>query len=215
MTPAELLACALDLDLAKRRAVGRRGALLGRRAIADDGAAGDERRPVDGGARILDGKRDRLRIVAVDLCRMPARRPEALELVVGHRKTGRPIDGDLVVVEQNDQAAELEMTRKRDRLLAQALHEAAVAGDNVSVMAHEFLAIAAVEQPLGESHADGIAKPLPQRAGGGLDAGRMAIFGMAGGTRSKLAETLELLQIHARDAGEVKQRIEQHRAVTG
>src|SRR5262245_5092168 len=101
------------------------------------------------------------------------------------------------------------MTGKRDRLLAQALHEAAVAGDDVSMVAHEF-AIAAVEQPLGEGHADGIAKPLPQRAGGGLDAGRMAIFGMAGGTRSKLAETLELLQIHARDAGEVKQRIEQH-----
>jgi hypothetical protein len=52
---------------------------------------------------------------------MPARGPEALELVVGHREAGRAIDGDLVIVEQHDQAAELEMTGKRDRLLADAL----------------------------------------------------------------------------------------------
>src|SRR5262245_6704571 len=199
MTPAELLACALDLDLAKRRAVGRRGALLGRRAIADDGAAGDERRPVDGGARILDGKRDRLRIVAVDLCRMPAGRPEALELVVRHREAGRSIDGDLVIVEQNDQAAELEMTGKRDCLLADALHQAAISGDDVGMVVDDLAAVAAVEQPLRESHADGIAEPLPQRAGGGLDARCVAIFGMARRARSKLAKALELLEIHARN----------------
>jgi hypothetical protein len=72
MTPAKLLARALDFLLAERRAMGRGGALLFRRAIADDGAAGDERRPVGRGARILDGKRDRFRFVTVDLRRMPA-----------------------------------------------------------------------------------------------------------------------------------------------
>jgi hypothetical protein len=38
------------------------------------------------------------------------------------------------------------------------------------VVAHDLAAVAIVEQPLGESHAHGIAEPLPQRAGGGLDA---------------------------------------------
>src|SRR5512145_1771953 len=95
MTPAELLARTLDLFLAKRRAVGRGGTLLSRSAIADDGPAGDERRPVGGRLRILQGERDRLRIVAVDPSRMPARRTEALELVVRHRQAGRAVDGNL------------------------------------------------------------------------------------------------------------------------
>ena len=107
------------------------------------------------------------------------------------------------------------MTGKRNRLLADALHEAAVAGDDVSVVAYDLLAIAAVEQPLGERHADGVAEPLPQRAGRGLDARRVAIFGMTRRARSKLAEALELFHIHAGNAGEVEQRIEQHRAVAG
>ena len=79
--------------------------------------------------RILDGKRDRFRVVAVDPGGMPVRRPEALELIVGDGKTGRAVDRDLIVVEQHDQAAELEMAGERDRLLADALHQAAVAGD--------------------------------------------------------------------------------------
>ena len=84
LAPAEPLARAFDLFLAKWRTMGRGGALLGRRAIADDGAAGDERRPVGHRLRILDGEHDRFRIVTVDPRRVPARRPEALELVVGH-----------------------------------------------------------------------------------------------------------------------------------
>ena len=74
--PAEPLASALDLVLAERRAMGRRGALLLRSAIADDGAAGDERGPIGGGARIFNGERDRLRIgpSAFAVCQ-----PEALK----------------------------------------------------------------------------------------------------------------------------------------
>jgi len=45
-SPAELFAGALDLFGAKRRAVGGSLAGLGRRAEADGGAAGDERRPL-------------------------------------------------------------------------------------------------------------------------------------------------------------------------
>jgi hypothetical protein len=55
VTPAKLLPRALDLILAERRAVGCGGALLLWRAITDDGAAGDQRRPVGRGARIRDG----------------------------------------------------------------------------------------------------------------------------------------------------------------
>src|SRR5262249_56916872 len=105
--PAELLAGALDLVGAERRAVAFLGAGLGRGAEADRGLAGDHARPV-GGVRGPDRARDRLRIVAVDTGRGPAGRLEALDLVdrVGERQWA--VDRDAVVVEQPDQPRQLE-----------------------------------------------------------------------------------------------------------
>ena len=80
VAPAELLARALDLVGAERRAVRRCLAGLGRRAEADGGPAGDQRRPV-GRLRLLDRGGDRLRIVAVDARRVPAGGLEALHLI--------------------------------------------------------------------------------------------------------------------------------------
>ena len=73
IAPAELLARALDLVGAERRAVRARGAGLGRRAEADGGAARDHRRLVGCLGR-LQRTRDRLRVVAVDAARVPAGR---------------------------------------------------------------------------------------------------------------------------------------------
>ena len=165
--------------------------------------------------RILDGKSDRFRVMAVDAGGMPMRRFEAFDLVIGDGEAGGTVDGDFIVVEQHDQPPELEVPGERDCLLAHALHEAAVARHAIGVMVDDRIAITAVEQPLGKGHADGVAEPLAKRAGGGLDAGRMTIFGMARGPGVKLAEILELLQFHLGIAGEIEQRVEQHRAVAG
>ncbi len=167
------------------------------------------------GLRILDGKRDRFRIVTVDAGGMPVRRPEALDLVVGDGKAGRAVDRDLIVVEQHDEPAELEMAGERDRLVADALHQAAVARHAIGEVVDDVVAVAAIEQPLGERHADGIAETLAERPGGRLDAGRMAIFRVARRARAELAEVLELLELHLGIAGEIEQRVEQHRAVAG
>ena len=107
------------------------------------------------------------------------------------------------------------MPGERDRLLADALHQAAVAGEAIGEMIDEIVAIAAIEQPLGERHADGVAETLAERPGGRLDAGGVAIFGVARRARAELAEGLELLDIHVGIAGQIEQRIEQHRAVAG
>src|SRR5207342_957544 len=85
MRPAELVAHALDLIGAQRLAVGGGLALLGRRAVADNGLAGNERRLV-GAARALDRYGNRLGIVAVDPHRAPARRFETRDLIVGYGK---------------------------------------------------------------------------------------------------------------------------------
>ena len=71
------------------------------------------------------------------------------------------------------------------------------------------------EVALRDRHADRVAEALAERPGGGLDAGRMAVFGMAGRDRAELAEALDLVDRHRLVAEEMKQRIDQHRAVAG
>ena len=107
------------------------------------------------------------------------------------------------------------MTRERDRLVADALHQAAVARHAIGEVVDDVVAITPVEQPLRQRHADGIAETLTERAGGRFDAGRMAIFRVPRRARAELAEALELVQLHLRVAGEIEQRVEQHRAVAG
>ena len=57
-----------------------------------------------------------------------------------------------------------------------------------------------------------LARPWPERTGGGLDAERQVVLGMPGGLAAELAETLELLD-RQRVAGQMQQRVQQHRAV--
>ena len=69
--------------------------------------------------------------------------------------------------------------------------------------------------PLGERHADAVRQTLAERAGGGLDARRVAIFRVASGVRAELAEMAQLLHVHAGVAGQAEQAIEQHGAMPG
>ena len=100
--PAQRLLPAQEFVGAERLAMGFRGARFGRRAEADGGLAGDQRRAV-GRLRLRDRGRDRLLVVAVDPDRVPAMGLEARHLVdiVGERD--RAVDGDAVIVVQEDQ----------------------------------------------------------------------------------------------------------------
>ena len=190
------------------------GAALVRRAEADGGAAGDQRWPVGFLCR-LDRGGNRRGIVAVDAGRGPAGRLEALDLVDVIRQRGRSVDRNAVVVVEHDELAQLQMSAERDRLLADAFHQVAVGGQHISGVIDDGVAEDRGEMALGDRHADGIGEALAERAGGGLDAGRMAVLGMAGGERAELAEALDLLDRHRLVAEQIKQRIEQHRAVAG
>ncbi len=106
------------------------------------------------------------------------------------------------------------MSGERDRLLAHAFHQVAIGGEHVSAVI-DHVAELGGEMALGDRHADRIGQPLPERTGGGLDAGRVAVFRMAGGDRAELAEALDLIERHLRISGQIKQRVEQHRAVAG
>ena len=103
---AELFLGALEFVGAERLAMGLRRAGPGRRAVADGGLAGDQRRLV-GFLRAGDRRRNRLRIMAVDQFGGPAGGLEALHLVDRIGDRGRAVDRDAVVVVQHDQLVEL------------------------------------------------------------------------------------------------------------
>ena len=113
--------------------------VVGRR-VADVASAGSSRlgRSVDR----LGGEQRRLEGVAVvgdlaEVLDVPAVGLEALADVVGVGQLGRPVDRDVVVVVDADQPAEAEVAGERRGLVADALHEAAVAGDHVRVVVDE------------------------------------------------------------------------------
>ena len=146
---------------------------------------------------------------------IPARGGVACQLVGRIRQAHLAVDRDAVIVPQYDQMVEPEVAGKRDRLLRDAFHMAAVAGQRIDAMIDEVATETGIEMAFCNRHADGIGETLAQRSGGRLDAFRMAIFRVARGLRAELAEMLELVECHVLVAKEEKHRIEQHRAVTG
>ena len=212
--PVQRIAGLCDLLGAERRAMRFFAALAVRRPETDHRAAGDQRRPV-AAAGPFDGGCDGFGIVAVDPAGRPSGGLEPCELVIRARQRRRAVDRDFVVVEQHDQAIEPEMAGQRDRLVAEALHQAAVACDHIGEVIDAVVAEARIHQPFGERHADCRGDALPERPGGGLDARRVAILGMSRRLRSPLPEGLELVRRHALVARQVQQRIQQHRAMAG
>ena len=186
---------------------------LGREAEADDRAAGDHGRPVRDRPGGDDRRADRVRVVTVDLKHVPAGGTEPLDLVVRHGEAGRPVDRDRIIVPERDQPPQLQVARQRDRLLADALHQAAIAQKDVGIVVDQLVAELGVHDPLGQRHADQLRHALAQRAGGQLDPVRVMVFGVARRLAADLAEALQLLDRHVLVAGEVEQAVQQHRPV--
>jgi hypothetical protein len=93
--------------------------------------------------------------------------------------------------------------------------QVAVRGDDPGAVIDQRAAEARGQQALGQGHADGGGQALPERAGGGFDAGMLAVFRVAGGGRVQLAEMAQVVDAHAGLAGHVQQGVEQHGAVAG
>ncbi len=107
------------------------------------------------------------------------------------------------------------MAGQGDRFLRYALHQVAVGGEHIGVMIDNFLAVLGGEHLLGEREADRRRDALAERSRRGLDALGVEILRMARRQRSQLAEVLELVERHVCIAGQIQQRIQQHRAVPG
>src|SRR5690606_23139018 len=134
MRPPKRLSRRCDFITTERRAVHSSRPLLFGGAKPDRGLAGDE----PGLAAIRTGARDGgghgVRIVPIDCSRVPTSGLEAPNLILGGGKRSGPVDGDSIVVEQHNQLAQPKVPRKRDGLLADAFHQAAIARDHIRVV---------------------------------------------------------------------------------
>ena len=197
-----------DLLGAQRRAVRRAGVLLVRGGPADDRPQLDHGRApglVPGrDQRVVEGL-DVLGVAAVlakpvDVLHVPpvGRVPRRDVLGLGDLRV--VLDGDVVVVVDQDQVAELLVGGQGGRLVGDALLDVAVRGDHVHVVvewAGARLRVG-VEQaalaPGGHGHAHGVRQALPERAGRRLHPGRQPVLRVPGSEAAPRPVLLEVLQ---------------------
>ena len=109
---------------------------------------------------------------------------------------------------------------QRGRLAGDALLHVAVGGDAPDVVVEQALALGGVgvEQAAlaagRHRHADRVADALAERAGGGLDAGGVAVLRVARGQRAPGAQRLEVVELEA-VAGQVELDVEGQAGVPG
>ena len=107
------------------------------------------------------------------------------------------------------------MAGQRRCLVADALHHVAIGRDDPGAVIHQRLAEARRHVAFGDRHADGGPEALTQRAGRGFDRRMRPVFRMTGGRRVQLPKSPDIVDRHPVMAGQVDQRIQQHRTVTG
>ncbi len=215
--PAQLGLGRGDVVRAQRRAVGLEAVLFWR-AVAQVGAHEDQRGARDVGHCGGERAADLLDVVAVGhVQRLPAIGLEAFRAILGERDGGAGRQRDLVVVVQADQLAQLQVTRQRRRLGGDAFHQVAVADEGPGAVVDHGVAGAVVgagQLRLGDGHADRVGEPLPQRAGGDLDARRVAALRMPRRLAAPLAELLQVVDGQP-VAGDVQQAVQQRRPMAG
>ena len=206
-----------DLLLAERGAVRLAGVLGVRGRPGDDRAQHDEAGPVGDRVGRLDRgvqrrarpRRTRLVVGPVDGLHVPAVGLVAGGDVLGQRDVGVVLDRDPVGVVDHGEVAELAGRRRCAEASARdALLDVAVAADRVDLVVERRVAVVGVrvEQAAlpagGHRHADGVADALAERAGGGLDAGGVAVLRVAGGLAAPGAQRLDVLDLQAPAAEE-------------
>ena len=154
--------------------------------------------------------------MAVDAAdHFPAVGLEARRGVVGEPAGGVAVDRDAVVVPERHQLAQAPGAGQRCGFMRNAFHQAAVAQEHPGAVVDDVVAgtvEALRQQLLGQGEADRVGQPLPERAGGGFHAVGDEVLRVPRGAVAELAEVLQLLDRQV-VAGQVQQRVQQHRAV--
>ncbi|MCY1174327.1 hypothetical protein D9M73_145250 [compost metagenome] len=140
---------------------------------------------------------------------------KTLRRVVGEPAFDFAVDGDTVVIVERDQLAQAQGTGKGADFVGDAFHHAAITQEHIGVVIDDVVARTVELRrhdffSQGKTH--GVGQALAQWTGGGFYARGVAEFRVA---RSAAVQLTELLEVIDRQvvAGQVQQRVDQHRAV--
>ena len=164
------------------------------------------------GAGCIDGRGDRVHVVAVNALDVPVVRFEAPAHLLGEGDVGTAFDGDLVVVVQIDELAEAQSAGEGGRLGRDALHEVAVADDAVHVVVHDLVAgpVEVLGQDaFGDGHADAHGEAGAERSGRELDAWGETVFRVSRRLALPLAEALQLFHWQV-VSGQREEAVQEH-----
>ena len=178
---------------------------------ADDGGQTDEGRLVGDGLRVVDGLHEGLDVLLVggapvgevDVLDVPAVSLVTSLDVLGEGDGGVALDGDPVVVVEQDEVAQFLGPSQGRRLGSDALLHAAITGNGVDVVvegAGSGSGVRVEEATLTASchrHADGVGNASTERAGGGLDEFRQAVLRVARGQGPPGAQGFQIGQLEA------------------
>ena len=214
--PADLLTRGGDFVVAQGRAVHTRSALLVGRTPADHRLAADKSRSAGLLLGGVDRGLDLFRVVTVDVANhLPAIGLEAARRIVGEPVAHLAVDGDAVVIIEDNQLAQTERTGQRAGFVGDPFHETAVADETPGVVIDQrgVVVIEAIgERRFRQRHANGIRKALAERAGRGLDPRGHEILGVARRLRMQLTKRLDVVERQI-IAGQMKRRVLQHGTV--
>ena len=210
--PAQLRSCSGNLITAKRRAVCCRSALLVWRTLTDDRLAGDQAWARIG-HRILDraGNIGMVMPIATDC--VPAGRTVPRKNILAGREISAAVDGDVVVIPQHIELAELEVTGKTDGFVIDAFHQTTVASDHPGAVVDQIVTEMRVELAFCNRHTHCHCNALPQRAGGAFDPVEQEVLRVASTGAAKLPEIADVIHRRRGITTEVEQRVNQHRAM--
>ena len=182
---AELLLELLDIVGLEGRAVDTVGALL-LGAVTNDGLELDKGGLVLDLLGLLEGSLNTLKVVVtvLDGQDLPAVGLVALENVLSEGLVGVTVNGDLVVIPDGNEVAELEMTSQGAGLRGHTLHQAAIAEEAVCVVVNKIEAGLVEDSAgvrLGNGKTNSIADTLAKRTSGDLNTRGVMGLGMSGG----------------------------------
>ncbi|PPE60915.1 hypothetical protein F152LOC_02780 [Pectobacterium brasiliense] len=132
--------------------------------------------------------------------------------IVGKPAFNVAVDRDAVVIIKRGQFAELHGAGQRADFVGNPFHHAAVTQKRVGVMVDNLMTRAVElrrQRALGNRHTDCVGNPLTQRAGGGFNAGGVAVFRVTRSFRVQLAKVFQFFNRQV-VAGEMQQAVNQH-----
>ena len=191
----------------------------------DQGLEDDQRRPLRLISSRFERGRESTAILPIDrIDDLPAIGLEARGNIFAEGDLGPSVDGDLIVIVDEDEVSEFVMTGEGGCLRGDPFHEITIAHEPVHEMSPGTIAIRGIRSlgmaaaelrcrhPPGERHSDSMCESLAERPRRQFDAGRLSKLGMTRRTRAELSELRNVFDRKI-ESKQVEQRVLQHRSV--